>query len=195
MVFVSAAICALADTAKNTNFPILGRCCERLLPLVGADVFLVRPCNTAYKVTKDSRDSLVEIPGIAICLAQRRNMVLRCFQDGFLGHVHEYLGFLVTDPVDMLRRNYDLLVGIPMAGLHKQVTNRPTLVIHDKTNDEADRSFAGLDGLAAKSLCALQMKIVACSLTRHKMRRRRSLGKTAHAPRFASTIILLFILP
>jgi hypothetical protein len=47
--------------------------------------------------------SLVEIPGIAICLAERRNMVLRCFQDGFLGHVHEYLGFLVTDPVDMLR--------------------------------------------------------------------------------------------
>src|SRR5436190_21929753 len=47
--------------------------------------------------------SLVEIPGIAICLAERRNMVLRCFQDGFLGHVHKYLGFLVTDPVDMLR--------------------------------------------------------------------------------------------
>jgi hypothetical protein len=48
-------------------------------------------------------NSLVEIPGIAICLAERRNMVLRCFQDGFLGHVHKYLGFLVTDPVDMLR--------------------------------------------------------------------------------------------
>src|SRR4030095_13124619 len=45
-------------------------------------------------------------------------------------------------------------------------------------------------------LCALQMKIVACSFTRHKMRRRRSLGKTAHAPRFAPvvTIIQLFIL-
>jgi hypothetical protein len=28
-------------------------------------------------------------------------MVLRCFQNGFLGHVHKYLGFLVTDPVDM----------------------------------------------------------------------------------------------
>ena len=48
-------------------------------------------------------NSLVEIPGIAICLAERRNMVLQCFQDGFLGHVHKYLGFLVTDPVDMLR--------------------------------------------------------------------------------------------
>ena len=47
--------------------------------------------------------SLVEIPGIAIFLAERRNMVLRCFQDGFLAHVHKYLGFLVTDPVDMLR--------------------------------------------------------------------------------------------
>src|SRR6266480_6395893 len=46
---------------------------------------------------------LVEIPGVAIFLAERRNMVLRCFQDGFLGHVHKYLGFLVTDPVDMLR--------------------------------------------------------------------------------------------
>ena len=48
-------------------------------------------------------NSLVEIPSIAIFLAERRNMVLRCFQDGFLGHVHKYLGFLVTDPVDMLR--------------------------------------------------------------------------------------------
>ena len=48
-------------------------------------------------------NSLVEIPGIAIFLAERRNMVLRCFQDGFLAHVHKYLGFLVTDPVDMLR--------------------------------------------------------------------------------------------
>ena len=47
-------------------------------------------------------NSLVEIPGIAIFLAERRNMVLRCFQDGFLAHVHKYLGFLVTDPVDML---------------------------------------------------------------------------------------------
>jgi hypothetical protein len=47
--------------------------------------------------------SLVEISGIAIYLAERRNMVLRCFQDGFLGHVHKYLGFLITDPVDTLR--------------------------------------------------------------------------------------------
>src|SRR6266513_2866241 len=47
--------------------------------------------------------SLVEIPGIAISLAERSNMVLRRFQDGLLGHVHKYLGFLVTDPVDMLR--------------------------------------------------------------------------------------------
>src|SRR2546430_9532936 len=81
-----------------------------------------------------------------------------------------------------------------MAGLHNQVTNRPTLVVHDKINDVADRPFAGLDGVAAKSLCALQMKIVACLLTRHKMRRWWSLRKTARAPRFESTIILLFIL-
>src|SRR4029450_7286452 len=81
-----------------------------------------------------------------------------------------------------------------MAGLHNQVTNRPTLVVDDKINDVADRSFAGLDGVAAKSLCALQMKIAACLLTRHKMQRRWSLGKTAHAPRLESTIILLFIL-
>src|SRR6266850_8170556 len=112
-------------------------------------------------------------------------MVLRCFQDAFLAHVHEYLGFLVTDPVDLLRRNHDLLVGIPMAGLHNQVTNRPTLVVHDKINDVADRSFAGLNWIAAKSLCALQMKIVACSLTRRKWRWRRSLWETACAPRFA----------
>jgi hypothetical protein len=46
-----------------------------------------------------------------------------------------------------------------MAGLHNQVTNRPTLVVHDKINDVAHRSFAGLDGVAAKSLCALQMTI------------------------------------
>src|SRR5207253_4359497 len=131
-------------------------------------------------------NSLVEIPAIAIFLAERRNMVLRCFQDGFLGHVHKYLGFLITDPVDILRRNHDLLVGIPMASLNNQVTNRPTLVVDDKINDVADRSFAGLDGVAAKSLCALQMKIVACLLTRHELRRWRSLGKTAHTPRFDS---------
>jgi len=91
-------------------------------------------------------NSLVEIPAIAIFLAERRNMVLRCFQDGFLGHVHKYLGFLVTDPVDILRRNHDLLVGIPMAGLNNKVTNCPTLVVDDKINDVADRSFAGFDG-------------------------------------------------
>ena len=46
---------------------------------------------------------LVEIAPIAILLAERRNMVLRRFQDGFLAHVHKYLGFLITDPVDVLR--------------------------------------------------------------------------------------------
>src|SRR6202035_4172211 len=79
-----------------------------------------------------------------------------------------------------------------MAGLHNQVTNRPTLVVHDKINDVADRSFAGLNGVAANSLCALQMKIVACSLTRHKMRRR-SLGETAYAPRFAPVPVCLIL--
>jgi hypothetical protein len=69
-----------------------------------------------------------------------------------------------------------------MAGLHDQVANRPTLVVYHEVNDVADRSFAGLDGVADKSLCALQMKIVAL-LARRKMRRRRSLGKTARAPR------------
>src|SRR4029077_15616961 len=80
-----------------------------------------------------------------------------------------------------------------MAGLHKQVTNRPTVVIDDKINDVADRSFAGLDGVAAKSLCALQMNIVACLLTGDKMRRRRCLGKTAHAPRFDSVPVCLIL--
>ncbi len=75
-----------------------------------------KACNKGYQVEEPPRisaqlvedfttryNSLVEIPGIAIFLAERRNMVLRCFQDGFLTHVHKYLGFLVTDPVDMLR--------------------------------------------------------------------------------------------
>jgi hypothetical protein len=44
-----------------------------------------------------------------------------------------------------------------------------SVVVDDKINDVADRSFAGLDGVAAESLCALQMKIVACLLTRHKI--------------------------
>src|SRR5260370_8546094 len=86
-------------------------------------------------------------------------------------------------------------MGIPMAGLHNQVTNRPTVVVHDKINDVADRPFAGLDGVAAKSLCALQMKIVACLLTRNKMQRRLSLGKTPHTPHFPSTLILLYLFP
>src|SRR6188474_3185462 len=78
-----------------------------------------------------------------------------------------------------------------MAGLHNEVTNRPTPIVHDKINDVANRSFAGLDGVAAKSLRALQMKIVACLLTGHKTRRRRSLGKTAGAPRFDSVPVCL----
>src|SRR5258708_22449517 len=78
-----------------------------------------------------------------------------------------------------------------MAGLHNQVTNRPILVVDDKINDVADRSFAGLDGVAAKSLCALQMNIVTCLLTRHKMRRWWGLGKNAPAPRFDSLPVCL----
>jgi hypothetical protein len=35
-----------------------------------------------------------------------------------------------------------------MAGLHNQVTNRPTRVVHDKINDVADRSSARFDGIA-----------------------------------------------
>src|SRR4029077_5429908 len=81
-----------------------------------------------------------------------------------------------------------------MAGLHHQVTNRPTLVVDDKINDMADRSFAGLDEIAAKSLCALQMKIVACLLTGRKMRRGWSLGKTVDDPAIDCTIILLVVL-
>ena len=80
-----------------------------------------------------------------------------------------------------------------MAGLYNQVTNRPTPVVHDKINDVADRSAAGLDGVAAKSPRALQMKIVASWLTRHKMRRRRSLWETARAPRFAPVPLCLIL--
>jgi len=67
------------------------------------------------------------------------------------------------------------------------------LSFDDKINDWPIAPSLVWDGVAAKSLCALQMKIVACLLTRHKMRRRWSLGKNAHAPRIDSTIILLFI--
>ena len=80
-----------------------------------------------------------------------------------------------------------------MAGLHNQVTNRPTRVVHDKINDVADRSSARFDGVAFKSLCALQMNIVACLLTRHKMRRWWSLGKTARAPRFTPIPVCLIL--
>ena len=81
-----------------------------------------------------------------------------------------------------------------MAGLHNQVTNRPTLVIDDKINDVADRSFAGLDGVAAKSLCALQMKIVACLLTRHKMAAAAEPRENRPRPTFRIQILLIFIL-
>ncbi len=36
---------------------MVGQSRKRLLHLVVADIFLVRPCDTAYKVTKDSLDS------------------------------------------------------------------------------------------------------------------------------------------
>ena len=44
-----------------------------------------------------------------------------------------------------------------MAGLNNQVTKRIIVVVDDKINDVADRSFAGLDAVAAQSLCASQM--------------------------------------
>src|ERR1017187_2134516 len=109
--------------------------------------------------------------------------------------------------VNMFRRNHDLLAGKPVAGLDDQVTNRPTLVVHYGVSDMADRSSASLDVVAAKTLCASQMRIVAIVgvpapdglLTRHK-RRRRNHGKNTRAPHATSvpvgrpdivTIILL----
>ena len=68
-----------------------------------------------------------------------------------------------------------------MAGRHNQLTNRPTLVVDDKIIDVADGSIAGLNGGRSQPAC-LQMKIVACTLTCHKMRRWWSLGKIPHAP-------------
>ena len=52
--------------------------------------------------TDRQRDSAIEIPRILIGRAERRNVVFRGLQDGFLGQVHEHLGIFVTDPVDIL---------------------------------------------------------------------------------------------
>ena len=66
-----------------------------------------------------------------------------------------------------------------MAGLDDQVTYCPVLVVHYKVIDVADRSVAGLNLIAAKSLRASQMRIAAtvevatpaCLLTRLEIRR------------------------
>ena len=71
-------------------------------------------------------------------------MVFRRLHDGFLGHVDRYVGILITDTPDMLRRDRDLLAGKPMAGLNDELTNRPVFIIDDKINDVAQfllRSF------------------------------------------------------
>jgi hypothetical protein len=52
-----------------------------------------KPVSFSPACTTNRSRSLVEIPGIAICLAERRNMVLRWFQNAFLGPVHDYLRF------------------------------------------------------------------------------------------------------
>jgi hypothetical protein len=47
-----------------------------------------------------------------------------------------------------------------MAGLDDQVTNCAAFVLHDKVSDVANHSLAGLDVVAAYSLCASQMRTV-----------------------------------
>src|ERR1700678_862903 len=46
---------------------------------------------------------LVEILRILIRRVERTYMVLRRFQDGFLGYFHKHLGFLVADAVNLSR--------------------------------------------------------------------------------------------
>jgi hypothetical protein len=49
--------------------------------------------------------------------SDRSQMVCGTFLDGFLGQLHEHRGVLVTDPVNLARRNLHLLAGKPVADL------------------------------------------------------------------------------
>jgi hypothetical protein len=46
---------------------------------------------------------LIKISRIVRGRAERRHMVFRCCQDCFLGHLHEHLGFVVPDAVNIFR--------------------------------------------------------------------------------------------
>jgi hypothetical protein len=98
---------------------------------------------------------------IVICYTSRRQVVFRCLHHGFLGHVHRYVGILITDTPDTLRGNRDLLAGKPMAGLNDELTNRPIFIIDDKIDDVANFSFAGLDMVAADGAGTPQPRIFA----------------------------------
>ena len=88
-------------------------------------------------------------------------MVLRCLPNRFPARIHKHLGFPITDAVNLLRWNDDLLAGKPMASFDDQETNSPALVIHHKVSDVADCSFASFDVVAVQSLCASQIRIAA----------------------------------
>ena len=65
-----------------------------------------RPLSRENRDTNGRRSPLglvSEILRIGICRAERRNVEFGCLQDGFLGQVHEHLGILVIDSVDMAR--------------------------------------------------------------------------------------------
>jgi len=136
-------------------------------------------------------------------------MVLRCLPNRFPARIHKHLGFPITDAVNLLRWNDDLLAGKPMAGFDDQETNCPALGIHYKISDVADSSFTGFDVVALQSQCASEVRIAAAlvgvTIRAHPTNRREiRLRKSAHAPHSASDpvgrpaivmIILLFVLP
>jgi len=78
-------------------------------------------------------------------------MVFRLIQDRFLRQRHKYLRFLVADPLDMPRRDRDLLPRKPVPRLDQHIGDSPVLVIHDKIRHVPDLVVTHLDVIALQA--------------------------------------------
>src|ERR1039458_981003 len=110
--------------------------------------------------------------------------------DAFLRQVHEHLGFIPTDPVNLVHRYLHFFPGKPMTGLDDHLANRPALGVHHKIADVADHPVARLEVVAVHGLRAPQMRIGTFGLratrsgwlTRKRFWRQLQNRKAAHAP-------------
>src|SRR5208282_1682175 len=86
-------------------------------------------------------------------------MVFGTLLDGLGGQIHEHGGFIVTNPTNLARRYLHLFARKSVAGFDDQLMNCPTLGVHQKIADVADRPISCLDVVTIDGLRAPQVGI------------------------------------